>query len=301
VIPVYATLAVWLALRWLRDRRVEWHRVGWIAVAGLVAVIYPTYGVLAIRADPALSGWSVQNQTPSPPVWDWLLSFGLVTVLAAPGVMGVARRRSDGDLLLVAWVLAASVGMYVPLALQRRLALGLHVPLALLAAFGWWQVLRPRLRARLRKPLTTVMLAFSTLANLFLMAMFALGALAGEPSFYLSDGEWEALAWLREEVAHDAVVLCAPQTGMFVPAWAGQRVVYGHEFETIEAERREAQVEAYWAGEMSPAEQESLLQENNVSYVLVGPRELEIGGWEPRSEEVVFEAGGVRVYEITGQ
>jgi hypothetical protein len=145
------------------------------------------------------------------------------------------------------------------------------------------------------------MLAFSTLTNLFLMAMFALGALAGELSFYLSDGEWKALAWLREEVAHDVVVLCAPQTGMFVPAWAGQRVVYGHEFETIKAERREAQVEAYWAGEMSPAEQESFLQENDVSYILVGPRELEIGGWEPKSKELVFEAGDVRVYEITGQ
>ena len=299
VIPVYAALAVWLMLRWLRDRRIEWRRVGWTAAAGLVAVAYPLYGLLAIRADPALAAWSAQNQTPSPPLWDWLLSFGLLTVLAVPGVATVARRRSDGDLLALAWVIAAGVGMYVPLALQRRLALGLQVPLVLLATSGWWQVIRPRLRGRLRRPLTTALVTFSALTNLFLMAMFILGAVSGEPRYYLSDGEWQALTWLREQVDHDRVVLCAPQTGMFVPAWAGQRVVYGHPFETVDAERRKAQVEAYWAGEMSLVERGSFLEKNSVGYVLVGPRELDIGHWTLDIGKLVFEAGDVRIYEVT--
>ncbi len=300
VIPVYATLAVWLALRWLRDRRMEWRRVGWTAVAGLAALAYPLYGLLAIRADPALVAWSTQNQTPSPPPWDWLLSFGLLAALALPGAVKVARRRADGGLLLLAWVIAAGVGMYAPLALQRRLALGLQVPLALLAAAGWQQVIQPRLRRR-RKVLTMALVAFSSLTNLFLMAIFALGALGGEPRFYLSENEWQALMWLRAQVSHDQVVLCAPQTGMFVPAWAGQRVVYGHPFETVDAERRKAQVETYWAGEMDAVERESFLQENGVGYALVGPRELEIGDWrlEIGDWRLVFEAGDVRVYEVT--
>lgn len=146
------------------------------------------------------------------------------------------------------------------------------------------------------------MLGFSTLTNLFLMTMLVLAALGGEPRFYLSDGEWQALEWLREKVNHDQVVLCAPQTGMFVPAWAGQRVVYGHPFETVDAERRKAQVEAYWAGKMSPAERDGFLRENRVGYVLVGPRELEIGDWGLEiaefEGELVFEAGGVRVYGL---
>jgi hypothetical protein len=313
VILVYATLAVWLALRWLRDRRVAWRAAGWTAAAGLVALVYPLYGVLAIQADPVLAGWSAQNQTPSPPAWDWLLSFGLVGVLAVPGVATAVRRRTDAGLLLVAWVIAAGAGMYAPLALQRRLALGLQVPVALLAAAGWWQVIRPRLRTRLRGPVTVAMLGLSTLTNLFLVAMLVLAAWRGEPRFYLSDGEWQALEWLREAVDHDRVVLCAPQTGMFVPAWAGQRVVYGHPFETLDAERRKAQVEAYWSGEMSPAEQGSFLRENRVRYVLVGPRELEIGDLVVSAQSndrrlemaelggrLVFETGNVRLYEVNG-
>jgi len=307
VIPVYATLAVWLGARWLRDRRVEWRRAGWTAAAGLAAAIYPLYGVLAIQADPVLAVWSAQNQTVSPPAWDWLLSFGLVAVLAPLGAATAVRQRSDSGLLALAWVTAAGVGMYAPIALQRRLALGLQVPLVLLATSGWWQVIRPRLRGRLRRPLTAAVIAFSTLTNLFLMAMFVIGAMGGEPRYYVSDGEWRALEWLREEVDHDQVVLCAPQTGMFVPAWAGQRVVYGHPFETVDAEWREEQVEAYWAGEMDPAEQESFLQGNRVGYVLVGPRELKIGDWKLgikdwrlgiRDWRLVFEAEDVRIYEV---
>ena len=233
------------------------------------------------------------------------MSFGLLTALAVPGVVTAVRRRSDGGLLLVAWVIAAGVGMYAPLALQRRLALGLQVPLALLAAAGWWQVIRPRLRVRLQGPVTVAMVALSSLTNLFLVVMLVLAALGGEPRFYLSDGEWRALAWLREEVDHDQVVLCAPQTGMFVPAWAGQRVVYGHPFETVDAERREAQVKAYWAGEMSRADREAFLRANRVGYVLAGPRELEIGDWRLEvgelEGEMVFEAGDVRVWEVGGR
>jgi len=71
-------------------------------------------------------------------------------------------------------------------------------------------------------------------------------------------------------------------------------------------------VEAFWAGDMDPAEQEVFLQENRVGYVLVGPRELEIGGWrmengEWRMEngelggEPVFETSGVKVYEVNGR
>jgi hypothetical protein len=297
VIPVYGTLALWLALRWLDERRVPWRTVGWTVAAGLVALAYPLYGVLAIRADPVLAGWSAQNLTPSPPVWDWLLSMGLVAVLAVPGLVITLRRRWAGGQLLAAWVIAAFVGMYAPLALQRRLALGLQVPVAILAAAGWWQVIRPRLRANLRGPATATLVGLSALTHLFLIGLIAAAALGGEPRFYLADGERQALEWLRREVDHDQVVLCAPQTGMFVPAWAGRRVVYGHPFETLDAERRQAQVEAYWAGEMNSAEQAAFLAENRVGYVLLGLRERALGMTVP-DEPLVFQAGDVRVYQL---
>jgi hypothetical protein len=148
-----------------------------------------------------------------------------------------------------------------------------------------------------------LLLALSALTPVFLIVAASFSAISGEPWFYLSAGERAAFDWLRDEGQTDAVVLCAPQTGTFVPAWAGQPVVYGHPFETVHAEGRRAAVVAYLSGGMSVTEEEAFLQANRVSYILVGPRERALGATGQSgggAEALVFEAAGVRVYEVNG-
>ena len=304
----FGGLGVMLAAQVVRARVIPWRTVAWITVAGAVALVYPLYMQWSLHADPVLAVWNAQNVTPSPPLWDWALSYGLVLVLATLGAISAARRRAEGDWLALGWVLVTLVGMYVPLPLQRRLSLGLGVPMGLLAGMGWWRVVRPRIAARRRGRLQGLVVTFCTLTPIFLVTVTLVAALAGTSWFYLSDGEWAALEWLRKDGDPERVVLCAPQMGLFVPAWAGQRVVYGHPFATVDAERREAQVKAFWGGEMDAAERESFLRENRVGYVLIGPREMGIGdgsaalttGWGLGIEgwRLVFEAGDARIYEV---
>jgi len=137
------------------------------------------------------------------------------------------------------------------------------------------------------------LVAFCALTPLFLIV----GHLATVSDFYLSDGEWAALKWLREKGDPDAVVLCSPRMGLLVPAWAGQPVVYGHPFETVNAARRKAEVEAYWAGEMGIEEQEAFLRENRVGYVLL---DQETKDWESETWEweLVSEGENVKVYRL---
>ena len=300
VIPVYATLGGLYLLQTWRDRRVPWRRVWMTALAGTVAVVYPLYGSLALQADPVMRFWSAQNQTPSPPIWEWLVAFGIVGLLAIPGSIWAARRRTDGDLLSLAWVIATAVGVYAPLALQRRLIIGVHIPLCVLAAVGWWRVIRPRLHRRWRNLGQGLIVGFSSLTNVFLVVIAITAALRGEAWLYLSDGEYRAFAWLRQNAATDEVVLCAPQTGAFVPAWAGQRVVYGHPFETVDAAKREQQVLDFWSGRMDEEQRAAFLCENRVNYVLVGPRERGLGS-VPVPGTAVFDGGDTVVYRFDGQ
>jgi hypothetical protein len=150
---------------------------------------------------------------------------------------------------------------------------------------------RPRIKPRGRGLMQGLAVAFGALTPIFLVV----GHLAVASDAYLGAGEWAALRWLRDEGEPDAVVLCSTRMGLFVPAWAGQPVVYGHPFETVNAEERKAQVEAYWAGEMEAREREAFLQENQVEYVLVDSRigGLEIGDWR-----LAFEADDVSVYDV---
>ncbi len=309
LVAVFGGVGTVLMGRIAREQIIPWRAVVWVVSAATIAAPYPVYMQWALHSTPLLAEWTAQNVTPSPPLWDWALSYGLVLVLAVLGVFIAARRRAEGDWLLLGWLAVTFVGLYAPLTLQRRLGLGLGVPVGLLAGVGWWRVVRPRIRGRRRKLLQGLLVAFCAMTPVFLVLMTLLAALAGEPWFYLSGGEWTALEWLRDEGNPDAVVLCAPQTGLFVPAWAGQPVVYGHPFETVDAERRETQVTAYWIGEMSLEEQASFLQENRVGYVWVGPREVQLatGDRSGRTEfqvtglegELVFETKDVRIYEVT--
>ncbi|HEC33410.1 MAG TPA: hypothetical protein ENI37_01685 [Chloroflexi bacterium] len=306
-----ALMGTWV-VRGLRRRGVPWRSLSWTALTVLLALPYPLYTLRVTHSDPVLSAWSAQNVTPSPPLWDWLLGFGLLGPLALAGAVTAARRGRDGDGLLLGWMLATIVGMALPLDLARRLSLGLGIAVGGLAGLGWgWLVGagigrpqrvvkgrpqrvvkgRPQRVARtLRRASVPALVVFSAMTPLFLL-LLGVGAALGEyPLLYLSEGEWTALAWLRDHVPHDAVVLCAPETGIFIPAWAGQRVVYGHPFETVDAEERRTQVERFWAGQRDPA----WLDRLDVDYLLYGPRERVLGG--PPLGELLFEAGDTAVY-----
>ncbi len=288
LVSVFGGVGVMLVAQAVRERRMPWRGTFWTVTAIAAALPYPLYMQWALNRDPVLAVWNAQNVTPSPPLWDWTLSYGLVLVLAVLGSV-VAARRGAGGWLLLGWGAATLVGMYLPLPLQRRLSLGLGVPLGLLAGLGWWR-LRARLRPRSRGLAHGLVVAFCALTPLFLVLMAVLAASGGSSWFYLSGDEWAALAWLREEGHPDAVVLCEPRLGLFVPAWAGQPVVYGHPFETVNAAQRKAQVEAFFRGEMTGEEQERFLRENDVGYV-VGDGGVGVWG-------LVFRSGSVRVYEV---
>ena len=318
LVPTFGGLGIALLARALRQRSVPWKAGAWIVGAAALALPYLAYMQTAIRSDPVLASWNAQNVTSSPPLWEWALGYGLVAALAAWGSMAAVRRGSSQDFVVLGWTLVTLVGMYLPLPLQRRLSLGLGVPMGLLAGLGWWRGTRSLIRPRFRGLARGAVVALSALTPILLIAMASSTALGPGASdadswLYLSDGEWAALEWLKINVKGqgeaEPVVLCAPQTGAFVPAWSGLPVVYGHPFETLNADQRRARVESYWIGTMSDAQETAFLVENRVAYVLVGPRERRLMtaaedsgnlvGSLTKNSRLVFERDMVEVYELS--
>jgi hypothetical protein len=139
----------------------------------------------------------------------------------------------------------------------------------------------------------------ASLTTLFLIGLFLFGALTHHKLLFLTRDERAALHWLSTNGAPDALVIAAPQTGLYIPAWTGQRVLYGHRFETANAELRQAQLLALYR-EGSRA----LFQENaspQADYVFYGPREraLDNGDWQPDPAwKVVYQQETVTIYAL---
>jgi hypothetical protein len=270
VVTVYLTLGGYLFLRGWRDRRIAWPVVWAGAIAGAATLPLMIYTLWVTQADPVLRGWMVQNVTPSPPVWDYVLGYGLILLLAMPGVIVAARRRSDTDLLLLAWIGVTIALLYAPFSLQRRFSFGLHIPLAILATMGLLSLTK-------RKLAVGLVFAATTLTTLLVLVLAIGGGLGHDSRLFVSADEAAAMDWLRESTPRDAIVLASPEMGLFIPAWAGRRVVYGHPFETVDAERTKARVETFFASGTSDAERTAMLREWRVAFVFVGLRERALG------------------------
>jgi hypothetical protein len=256
-----------------------------LGVCGLPFVLN---GYLASVENPVFAAWSIQNQTPSPPPWDYVLGYGLILLLALAGLRIGIRRRSARDVFLVTWAVVTIGLLYAPFSLQRRLVLGLIFPLGVLAAIGWQSF---------RVPPTSRGLVCATVSvtHVFLVGMSVAMALARHDALYISRDEWSALTWLRDRVHAEALIAAAPQTGLYIPAWSGQRVYYGHRFETPNADARRSQVEAFFV------DGERL--EPQPDYVFYGPREQALGGIGQldRNWSAVYQQGAVVIYAVSGE
>jgi hypothetical protein len=278
-----------LALAWLR-----------VVTVGLVVLPIGLYDFWITRHNPAVAGWMAQNLTPSPPWWQWLTAYGFVGLLALLGLRPAWNKLQGPAALLVVWLLFQVGLMLLPLALQRRLSTGLHLPLILLAGIGLWQWVLPRIRGRWRRWLPRAILVLVLPSNLLLMLAGLSGVWTRNPAVVFSDDQWETLAWLREEADAETVVLAADEMGTVAPAWGGGiRVVYGHPFESLDAEKTKAAVDDFYTGRSTPAEQEALLRRYAVDYVLLQTDrypDLRV----PESLDLVWQAGAVQVYSVEG-
>lgn len=305
LVVIYATLALYLLLRSWLDR--SWPLPRLIAAVSVVAFSVPVllYDYWVYTTNPALAAWGAQNVTPAPPVLDVFLGFGLVGLLAVLGGVIAVRTRDRDGLALVIWSIVTLVLVYVPFALQRRLLTGLGLALAVLAAIGLSRWLMPNLSSARARLLGSVVVGISALGTLFLLMVLTLGGLnrQSQPDLfarvYLSQDERIAMDWLLTN-ARDQVVLAAPRTGMLLPGRSGVRVFTGHPFETLDAEVKDAQAEAFFRGEMPVEEWHSLREDFDIRFVFVGPAEQALGGGGDylRGFEPQFTQGEVSIYYL---
>ena len=299
--------AVWAALL-LVKRKLPWEALR-PAVLLAFAIPAPILVLLMqeLYGDPVLAQWTAQNITLSPLPWSYLAGYGLLAPLALMGLVAAWRHAEaagltdKGALLLVAWVVAIPPALYLPVAWQRRLSEGYHIPLSLLAAVGLHYYVLARLEGRARGYVRALTIGFGALGSLFLAATMVYGAgVALEPQ-YLSHDDSAALGWLSRSATANELVLASPTIGNLVPAWSDARVYWGHPFETLDAiQKRQHVVEFYDSGTSAEARC-AFLRAAGVTMVYAGPVELGLGGVsfeEHPGLEVLHRSGRVTIFKV---
>jgi len=267
--------------------------VGAALLASLPVLLYDLW---ITQVHPALRSWSAQNRTPAPPLLETLLGFGLPLLMAGLALWRSPESRAPGPRLLAAWFAAGLLMVYLPFSLQRRMLLGLYFPLAGLAGLGLAWLSERGLRF---VPALGLVLALGLPSNLAVAAAGVTAAARMDPSVTIRDDELRSYRWLEAHAPRRALVLAGPTGGNRLPAFADVRVLYGHPFESPEAEMAKSLVAAlYGAGEGS----EQLLRVHQIEYVLYGPEEQLLGSpaWLDTLRPV-YRVGVFTLYQVPEQ
>ena len=311
IFAVHVTLGAWL-LYGVVTRRYELGPAAFIyAVIFLIGLPAPLWSYWAANQDPS---YLVKAWTPtlSAGCVNYVVSYGLLAILAAVGAWAAFRRRRQTfdaedlgeyvppDLLKFAvfWAIANSVVLALPVSFQRKLVEGLHMPVAILAGVGIVYLARLLTRraaeegrlqtVRERMVLTIIGAIVLCLPSNALFVSQCLGHVKTNneqllhvlaPPIYLSADYAEAVGWLGANARAGEVVLSSSLIGNHIPAAAPCTVYVGHWAETLYFSRKLGKVAEFFSpGTGVERRLDVLWGDVRATYVVYGPYERLIGG-----------------------
>jgi hypothetical protein len=256
---------------------------------GYQAYLYVHEPVFRLRAD---------VPTLSPSVVCYLLGLGLLMPLAVLGIMHMRHHTADYRLLLC-WALATFVSAYLPVAFQRKLIMGVHIPLSILAASGI-AVLASRGKGRAPDMIAAAVVMLLIPSNVVFMSIDMNRIVANEAHTtahtpFISSEELAVLEYLRRNAGANDFTLAQPWFASLVPAYAGRPVYCGHWGETARFGDKLHGVWDFFTRQLDVKQREGFLREGRIGYV------VDYGQLSSESHRMmrrVFRSGDITVYRV---
>ena len=300
-----ATVGVVLAIIYgWQGHQVQWRALIRLGVIMLPAVLISLWLVWAIRQDEILTYWSTHTANPTPmPTWGIYLTFGLTLILALLGTAYVIKTDHEYMRMAVLWFVGLLVVLHLPSESRWRFVEGWHVPMAILAAVGWYRGVLPRLGLWVSPRLSTAGLAlFLSMSTIFIFCILLVRITwKTDGDVFMDEADIAAAEWLDDHAPANSVVLASYDTGNRLPARAAVQVYAGHWAVTFHRAQRVAMINQFLST-MSDAERIDLLRENSIDYLYYGMEEQPLGTFSPEQAEYlepVYSNAEVTIYTVS--
>jgi hypothetical protein len=310
VIPVAAVWAGYLLVTGVTRRKVPLRELQQALLAALISLPSVLYQCWLLVTDPVFQKRAaVPTLSPDPRYY--LIGYGLLLPLAAFGAWRLTRAREGRRpeaFFPVVWALVGLAVVYLPVAYQRKLAEGLHLPIALLAGVGAVGIGRlPALR-RAGGPVVLALLLITAPSNWRFVARDFRTAVnqnlgsTGLHRVFWPRPEIEAMTRLQQWAPPDALVQAMPMTSCLIPATSGRRVWAGHWGETPDFEQKFGAVRRFFQADTPSDWKRQFLAQTGITHVFVGSTEKAFGGDSLAREpflHAVHRLGDTILYEVS--
>ncbi|MBI5715350.1 MAG: hypothetical protein HZC38_18285 [Chloroflexi bacterium] len=308
-----SVLSLYAISRWMWRRKIIWREFVGLSFMAISQVPLLMYSAFTFWGDATWRSSSGQLIMLSPSPIYYVMGIGLVGALAFFGAWRLIRHAPDESWLLMIWMVAVAVLIYLPTQFQRRFTEGAWAPLSVLAAMGV-ATLMPRLRrlkgvaARVRYPyprarglIIMLIILIASASSLYLTFGGALIALTRNATLFDSADMMNAISWLQTNSQWQETIFTSEKTGNVIPARIGHRVYLGHPVETANYTVKVENANRFFST-MSDEERKTLLAQCGCRFVFYSPHERELGSFNFDSVNYlkrVYHNDEVAIYEVT--
>lgn len=283
-----------LFIVWIKNKRLQWKK---LFVFSIGAMPFSLYQFIVVRNVPLLRVWNEQNITDAPNILNLLLSFSPFLLINAFLLVWLWKKKLKLEklqIILICWLIMAIAAVYLPINLQRRFLVCIHLAnVLLLFSLVETYIKEKDKEIKILKPTTMLLVILSFFSNI-IMIFGSMNAVKNRvPDLFVLQDLFSITNWLEQNTEESVVVLSNEDIGLRIPAYSANRAVLGHPFETPYYEETKKDVAKFLAAEMQLNEIVSIY---DVDYILVSREEnekLKMG-----DNTLLFSNEGFYLYEV---
>lgn len=193
----------------------------------LPAILWQGY---VISHNEAFGLWfNMQPPRPAPPLLPLIQTYAPLLPFAF--FAWIKHETSNKYILFCAlWAGALLMLVYAPLQItfQRKLILGLHIPLAIMAGYILWDIILKIRFTYLRYTTAIAIILLFSYGNLRIAWQDVQAFQTNTQPYYIPSSEHEALDWLKTNTPSRSIVATGSNLGNIIPGTTGQTVYIGH-------------------------------------------------------------------------
>lgn len=297
LLPIGLAFILSVLIHWGLQRKASSYEAYWGLWILVPVLPILAYDMLSLSNNPIVAEWLQQRDRDLPSIWAVLLSLGFPLLIGLPAIFRALRRfEADGDRFMLLWLLSMIGLVYLPTPLGQYLLVGLMLPIGYFATRSiedfWFNFIKRRFRSFLYILLVPIFV-LSHVFWLYLPVFSLMRGWYGINAMMLPQASSQALLWMDVSVPNDSLILASRNISLWIPAWVGGRVVYGHPTETAHSDERLAQVRAWYQGE---GDCMSLITEYQVAYVVFSPEENQSEISCVEDWRLIYNLDGVQIY-----
>lgn len=306
LITVGAVWTVWFIFSCIVNRTINTRTLLLSLIAVAISIPAVGYQYYLYSTDPIYNA-RANTVIASPVMLSYICGFGIVFAGAILGAYVAYKRHPismnvPAQYLPIVWAVMGFVVAYIPVAQQRKLIMGVHIPLCILCAMGLsWLVGKMPRKFQLETLIILMVVIVQSNVSFLKNDVILLSELKTVTHYpaYLNESQIQAAQYLKSNSNKNEVVFASPTMSLFVPAISGRRVFYGHWSETPDYSNGVMKWKQFTDKQIVPEARRAIWLSTKADYYIseseetLPPAEMLLD-----DAKQVYQAGDVRVFKL---